>query len=241
MKYGVQMYAIRTLCMRDLEKGIRAAAEIGYEGLEFAGFFGHSAEQVAAWLEKYHVQALGAHIMLDEICGDTDAVIAYQKKIGNCRIVCPWTDIKTAEDVAVLVQKLRAVQPKLAAAGMELYYHNHAHEFLNRANGEYLLDLLAQQVPELRLELDVYWIWRGGADPMVYLKKYEGRTGIFHAKDGNLSGGTLAGAGEVDLRPVCAYAKQHQFDWAIVESEASEDEQEQLDAIRKDYQYIRSL
>ena len=43
MKYGVQMYAIRTLCKDDLEAGIRAASEIGYEGLEFAGFFGHSA------------------------------------------------------------------------------------------------------------------------------------------------------------------------------------------------------
>ena len=47
MKYGVQMYAIRTLCKDDLEAGIRAASEIGYEGLEFAGFFGHSAEAVS--------------------------------------------------------------------------------------------------------------------------------------------------------------------------------------------------
>ena len=53
MKYGVQMYAIRTLCKDDLEAGIRAASEIGYEGLEFAGFFGHSAEEVSGWLKKY--------------------------------------------------------------------------------------------------------------------------------------------------------------------------------------------
>lgn len=52
MKYGVQMYAIRTLCKDDLEAGIRAASEIGYEGLEFAGFFGHSAEEVSGWLKN---------------------------------------------------------------------------------------------------------------------------------------------------------------------------------------------
>ncbi len=240
MKYGVQMYAIRTLCKNDLEAGIKAAAEIGYDGLEFAGFFGHSAEEVAGWLKKYGVEAMGAHIPIEEICGDTDNMIAFQKAIGNHRIVCPWSEIKTGADTREVAGKLAVALPKIKAAGMELYYHNHAHEF-KKDEDKYLIDILAEEMPELKLELDVYWVYRGGEDPMTYLKKYEGRTGIFHAKDGTMAEGTLAGKGNVDLKTVCAYAKAQNFDWAVVESEATEDLEEQVESIRKDYAYISAL
>lgn len=240
MKYGVQMYAIRTLCKDDLEAGIRAASEIGYEGLEFAGFFGHSAEEVSGWLKKYGAEAMGAHIPIEEICDDTDNMIAFHKAIGNHRIICPWSEIKTAADTKEVARKLSAALPKIKAADMELYYHNHAHEFQKDEN-KYLIDILAEEMPELKLELDVYWVYRGGEDPMAYLRKYEGRTGIFHAKDGNMEEGTLAGAGNVDLKTICAYAKAQNFDWAVVESEAAEDLEEQLEAIRRDYAYISAL
>ena len=237
MKYGVQMYAIRTLCKDDLEAGIRAASEIGYEGLEFAGFFGHSAGEVSGWLKKYGAEAMGAHIPIEEIC---DNMIAFHKAIGNHRIICPWSEIKTAADTKEVARKLSAALPKIKAAGMELYYHNHAHEF-QKDEDKYLIDILAEEMPELKLELDVYWVYRGGEDPMAYLRKYEGRTGIFHAKDGNMEEGTLAGAGNVDLKTICAYAKAQNFDWAVVESEAAEDLEEQLEAIRRDYAYISAL
>ena len=240
MKYGVQMYAIRTLCKNDLEAGIKTAAEIGYDGLEFAGFFGHSAEEVSGWLEKYGVEAMGAHIPLEEICDNTDATIAFHKAIGNRRIICPWSEIKTASDTKAVAQKLSAALPKIKAAGMELYYHNHSHEFV-KDDGKYLIDILAEEMPALKPEFDVYWIYRGGEDPMAYLKKYEGRTDIFHAKDGNMEEGTLAGEGNVDLKAICAYAKTQKFAWAVVESEATEDLEEQIEAIRKDYAYISSL
>ena len=51
---------------------------------------------------------------------------------------------------------------------MELYYHNHAHEFQKDEN-KYLIDILAEEMPELKLELDVYWVYRGGEDPMLSL------------------------------------------------------------------------
>ena len=239
MKYGVQMYAIRTLCSKDLEAGIKAAAEIGYDGLEFAGFFNHSAEEVAGWLKKYGVEAMGAHVAIELIC-DADNTIAFHKAIGNKRIICPWADLKTAEDVRAFAAQLRSVKAKYDEAGMELYYHNHAHEFAKDGD-KYLIDILAEEMPELKLEFDAFWVYRGGECPIKYLEKYEGRTGIFHFKDGNMAEGTLAGKGEVDLKAVCDYAKAHSFDWAVVESEATDDLEEQIDAIRADLAYLKSI
>ena len=239
MKYGVQMYAIRTLCSSDLEAGIKTAAEIGYQGLEFAGFFNHSAEEVAGWLKKYGVEAMGAHVAIEAIV-DADNTIAFHKAIGNKRINCPWADLKTEADVDKLVEQMNSVKAKYAEAGMELYYHNHAHEF-EKDGDNYLIDLLAEKMPDLKLEFDAYWVYRGGECPIKYLKKYEGRTGIFHFKDGTMEEGTLAGQGNVDLKAVCDYAKAQNFDWAVVESEATDDRDEQIEAIRADLAYLKSI
>jgi len=236
------MYAIRSLCGEDLEAGLRTVAEIGYEGVEFAGFFGHSAEEVASWLEKYHLEAMGAHVSEAEIFDSPDETIAFHKRIGNRRIICPWSDLKTRKDVEALAAKMNAAAPKYQAAGMRLFYHNHAHEFA-KDGGECLIDILASLVPKeiLSLEFDVYWVYRGGQDPLGYLKKYRDRVEIFHAKDGTMTEGTIAGTGNVALPEIFSYAKEIGMQWAVVESEAEEEKNAQVEAARKDFAYISKL
>ena len=240
MKLGVQLYSIRSLCKDDLEAGIRTAAEIGYEGVEFAGFFGHSADEVAGWLKQYGVAASSAHVQWDEIVNAPDETIAFHKAIGNRRIICPWYKLETAADVKELADKFRSVWEKYEAAGMVIGYHNHAHEFA-KDGGSYLIDLLAAELPELALEFDAYWVYRGGENPVDYLTKYQDRIDIFHAKDGNMEHGTLAGKGEVDLAAAADCAKKIGAEWAVVESKASEDLDEQVESIRSDYAYLRTL
>lgn len=241
MQYAVQMYALRSVCVEDLKAGLRAAAEAGYTGVEFAGYFGHSAQTVAGWLKEYQLEAMGAHIHIDEICADVDGIIAYQKALGNTRIISPAGRMQTVEDEKELARKLNSVLPKIREAGMQLYHHNHTWEFAKAPDGRYLFELLAEDVPELRLEVDVYWAYRGGADAIAFMKKYADRMDIFHAKDGDQNGGTLAGQGAVALDEILAYTKRAGFAWAVVESEASNDANEQIDVVRKDYAYISSL
>lgn len=242
MKLGIQMYAIRSLCKDDLEAGLRAVSEIGYEGVEFAGFFGHSAQEVDGWLKKYGLEAMGAHIPAEEIFDHTDETIAFHKAIGNHRLICPWYDLHTRADVEELAAKMTAIAPKLREAGMKLYYHNHNHEFV-KVDRKCLIDWLAEAVPAdiLSLEFDVYWVWRGGESPVEYLKKYRDRIEIFHAKDGTEENGTLAGSGEVPLPAVFDYAQEIGMEWAVVESEASEDLVSQLISVTKDCGYVRTL
>ena len=35
----------------------------------------------------------------------------------------------------------------------------------------------------VKCEMDVYWVKKGGADPLALLKKYPGRYAILHVKD----------------------------------------------------------
>ncbi len=239
MKKGVQMYAVRSICKDDLKAGLKAVSEIGYDGVEFAGFFGHSAEEVASWLKEYGLEALGAHVPAEEIFDHPEETIAFHRIIGNRRIICPWFDLHTAEDVELLASKFEAVVEKYHAAGMKLYYHNHSHEFA-KAGGSCLIDLLAERLPAetLSLEFDVYWVFRGGEDPLSYLRKYAGRVEIFHAKDGTETEGTAFGEGCVDTQAVCRYAKESGYSWAVIESEACEEPEDQLRSIRTDYQNL---
>lgn len=55
---------------------------------------------------------MGAHIPIEEICDDTDNMIAFHKAIGNHRIICPWSEIKTAADTKEVARKLSAALPK---------------------------------------------------------------------------------------------------------------------------------
>lgn len=236
MKKSVQLYAIRALAERDFEAAIRTVAEIGYEGIEFAGFFGHSAEQVAEWLNKYNLVASGAHVDIKLITEQPDETIAFHRTIGNSNIICPWASMETRAEVEETAARFRAVAPKYKAAGMKLGYHNHSHEFA-KDGGECLIDILAANTSpdELMLEFDAYWVYRGGADPVKYMEKYADRVNLFHAKDGNGEVGTVLGKGEVDLKSVFAFAKAHNFSWAVVESEASEEELQQIQSIKDDY------
>ena len=45
-EYGLQLFSLRDITGNDLEGALKAVAEMGYKYVEYAGFFGHSAEQI---------------------------------------------------------------------------------------------------------------------------------------------------------------------------------------------------
>ena len=51
-EYGLQLFSLRDITGNDLEGALKAVAEMGYKYVEYAGFFGHSAEQVKEWQIK---------------------------------------------------------------------------------------------------------------------------------------------------------------------------------------------
>lgn len=240
MKLGLQMYSMRDVCKEDYEKALRFAAECGYEGVEFAGFFDIPAEQMKALLEKYHLTAMGSHTPWETIDGDFDNMVAYNRTVGNARIICPGVAMNTEAEVKAFAEKFNAASEKLKAEGMTLYYHNHSHEF-EADNGKYLMDILGENTTpdSLKFELDVYWVYRGGVNPVRYMKKYADRLDIFHIKDGDKFDGTPVGMGEVDIDGVLAFAKAHGMAWAVVEAESGTTPDRQMEDVRLSAEYLK--
>ena len=61
MDYGVQMYSVRDVTEKDMEKALKAVSDIGYRFVEFAGFFGHPAAEIKAMLDHYGLKVSGTH------------------------------------------------------------------------------------------------------------------------------------------------------------------------------------
>ena len=74
---------------------------------------------------------------------------------------------------------------KMAAEeGMRFLYHNHYQE-LQEFHGHKVLDLIVENTDpaHVNLELDTFWVLRGGVDPVELMKRYGTRIKMLHQKD----------------------------------------------------------
>ena len=187
IKLGYQVYSAREDAEKDLLGVLKQLAAMGYDGVEFAGFYGHSAQEVKAMLEEAGLKAVSSHVPFASILEDMFGVIAYHQTIGCKYIAVPYLDEETRPGAPGFAKTIREIYKfgKLChAAGIQLLYHNHDFEFV-QVSGEYGLDFLYDAVPAhyLATELDTCWVKVAGEDPSAYIRKYAGRCPVVHLKD----------------------------------------------------------
>lgn len=221
MNYGIQLYSVRDIAGIDLESALRGVASLGYETVEPAGFFGHSAGQVKEWLDRFGLRVSGAHAGFVDLEENFEGTVRFHKTIGNTRYILPGVDTGSREALDLAVAKLRRFAPMLEAEGITLGYHNHSFEFLPNADGILPLSYLAEKT-DVRFEIDTFWAFAAHRDPLAVLKEYRSRLiGCIHLKDGVLGDpvkGTALGEGEAPLQQIIRKAKEMNLEM-IVESE----------------------
>jgi len=240
MEYGIQLYSVRDAMAADMEGTLAAVAKMGYKTVEFAGFFGRTAEEVSAMLKKYGLRISGTHTGWTEITPDKiDETIAYHKAIGNTRLIVPGYDFSTREKMESLIALLNEAQPKLAAAGITLGYHNHHREFLPLYEDGYITEEELFARTTVALEIDTFWAYVAGEDPIEILRRYGDRVPVIHLKDGDLTHrGLSLGLGTAPVAAVYAYAVEHGID-IVVESEGQEPDG--ISEVTRCIEYLRTL
>ncbi len=220
-EFGIQLYSVRDITDKDLELALKKVAEMGYKTVEFAGFFGHSAETVKGWLDSYGLRAVGTHTGVGALEGDLEGTIAYHKAIGCRDIIIPGAPVYSRPDIDKFISQVNEWQPKIRAAGLELHYHNHDGEFRVTADGIIPHDELAART-ELKFEIDTYWAYVAGRDPIEVLEYYGDRVAFIHLKDGTADKvGKSLGLGTAPVKAVLDYALAHGKN-IVVESEGLE-------------------
>ena len=218
MEYGIQMYSVRDLTKESLDEALRQVAELGYKFVEFAGFFGHTAEEVKGMLDKYGLKVSGTHTGWQEVAEHFEETVAYHKAIGNKNIIIPGADLGNQEKLDAFIKMANEFQPKLAAEGINMGYHNHAHEFRPNEDGSMIHDQLVYRT-NLNLEIDTYWAYVGMKHPVELLERLKDRIRVIHIKDGDADGhGTPLGMGTAPVADVYAKASEMGIPM-VVESE----------------------
>ena len=187
VRIGYQLYSARDEAALDLKKVLEEISGLGYEGVEFAGFYGKSAQEVRALLDEFKLEALSSHVALQLIEEDMFGVIAYHLAIDCKRISVPYlldADRPGQLGFARVLQVIHRFARLCREAGITLLYHNHDFEFV-KLSGSYALDFLYDAVPEnlLKTEIDTCWVRYSGLDPAQYIGKYAGRCPVVHMKD----------------------------------------------------------
>lgn len=182
-----QLYSARDAAQENLDDTLSQLRKLGYEGVEFAGFYGLEAKTVKKLLKKHKLKAVSSHVPVKEIIEDMDNVIAYHKEIGCDYIAIPYLDEASrpgAKGFADMLKLIYRFGRRCRKEGVTLLYHNHDFEFVE-LSGMPALDFLYAAIPEnlLKVEPDTCWIRYTGADPAAYIRKYAGRCPLVHVKD----------------------------------------------------------
>lgn len=187
---SLQLYTLREAISQNLERTVAQASKIGFDKVEPYSFVERADEFERAFLAA-GVSAPSGHAALID---STDPARTFDaaNQLGIGTVIDPFipTDRwQTADHVKVLAERANALAEQAKAEGLRFGYHNHQWEFSNKIEGRSVFDLFVElTVPEVVLEIDIFWATVGGADVPALLKSFGERVAFLHVKDGKVGG-----------------------------------------------------
>ncbi len=241
-RIGVQLYSVRSLMEQDFAGTLKAVAEAGYDEVEFAGYFEHSPEEVRMLLEAAGLDAPASHVSIDALRGDLAGTIETAGTVGHRYLVCPWIaeEERTLGGYQQIAAFFNEVGGACQEAGLRFGYHNHDFEF-ETVDGRIPMEiLLGETDPELvDYELDLFWIRKGGQDPLRYFERFPGRFPLCHVKDMTADEEMVdVGKGQIDFAAIFARAEQAGLKHYFVEHDNPADP---LASIEASQDHLRAL
>ena len=223
---GLQLYSVRQDCQKDLPRVLRAVGEMGYEGVEFAGYYGREAKALRKMLDDNGLKCCGTHTGLNTLTGDAlKGTVEFNKILGNKYLIVPglpranMESVKALKDTAKLFSELaEKVQPQKMRVG----YHAHGGDF-KKFDGQTGWDILYSTAsPKVVMQLDIGNCIGGGGDPIAVLKKFPGRSATIHLKEHGGKPEAVVGQGDVNWEEIFQLCETTGgTKWYIVEHERS--------------------
>lgn len=210
-KISIQLYSVRGDCGKDFDAALEQVAKMGFEGVEFAGYYNYSGNPAALRkrLDALEIKAAGTHIGTNNLRGDElKKTIDFHQTIGCTFLIVPGDGaFCDPEESKALAETFNQAAAILKPLGMACGYHNHTHEFTKDGDKTYW-DLFAERTShDVVLQQDCGWTVAAGLDPVELIKRYPGRTRITHFKP------TVVGKDKATKKAILG---QDSVDWAAV-------------------------
>ncbi len=223
---ALQLYSIRDEMAEDVPGTLERVAEMGYDGVEFAGLFDHDPAEVGEMCDDLGLGIAGAHVGVGEVEEfELQATIDTMIDLGNDYIVVPGLPMEYRESIEAWEQTaelFNVATDNITKHNLQFGYHNHAHEF-EPLEGQIPWDVLMQNTREEMFgQLDIGHCIRAGQDPVLYLEKYAPRYLTVHVKDFDPDNEeALVGEGVADWDTIFGLCEDVAgTEWYIIEQES---------------------
>ena len=146
-------------------------------------------------------------------------------------LVCSSTPIKTLDEVKKSIETLSKTGEACKKAGIGFAFHNHTKEF-ERIEGKVPYEMFLSEISQdiMKMELDLGWATKAGADPVELFKKHPGRFPLWHVKDLDrvTQKPVEVGTGYADLKRVFDVADQAGLEHLFVEQDGAPNPMENI-------------
>jgi sugar phosphate isomerase/epimerase len=251
---GVQLYSVRAQMDKDVPGTLDVVRKMGITDVEVANLYNRSAASFRALLDQRGLKASGVHFQWDRFSRDIDGLIKEAKALGCEYVTLPWIPHNgdfTIADARAAVEKFNEWGRKCSEAGLKFTYHPHGYEFTHYDQGTVFDEMVKQTQPKfVNFEIDVFWAFDGGADPVQLMQKYPNRFPLMHLKDmrkgvktpnytghEDVESDVTLGTGQLDIPAILAEAKKIGVKHYYIEDESSKS----VEQIPNSINYIRRV
>jgi len=188
---GIQLYTLRDGLEADPAATMKAVADAGYKQVEMYNFpkceeMIKTANDNGLALNSAHFEWETAVNPSDEGLSEFKKIVEEAEKLKLGHLVVPYLkadDRKNLDGYKRVAGNLNKAAAIATEAGIQLAYHNHAFEFEPMGDSTGYDVLIEEFSPEMKFEVDVFWVQAGGREPVALIKKLDGRVSQLHLKD----------------------------------------------------------
>ena len=235
---------VEKLMKTDPQGTLKKIAAIGFKGLEYPDTFDLPTTELKQLIAANHLYSMGGGYSMAELIKNFDKITEEYNQMGKKYVLCywPWLDNgknKTIENWKETCGRFNTVGKRFKEAGLRLGYHNHDIEFIPTEN-QIPYDIVLQFTnPEyVTIQMDIWWIYTGGQDPISFIEKYPGRFEMCHIKTKEVLYNDPS-VEKLDYKKILRYSKKAGFKEFILENEKGI--ADPIDFIEKSYRYMQTL
>ena len=209
----------------DWKSILKQTVDFGFTEIEIGKFLGDSASGFLGYCKDIGIKPIAGGISFTEKEDELKKKLDDLAELNLKYAVNYWPWLTGGpfklEDCKRSAEKLNSLGETCLKHGLTLCWHNHDKEFIAMEDGlpfDYLMGHTDKNL--VKCEMDIYWVAKGGADPLAILKKYAGQIPILHVKDmasGESKDFECAGSGIIDFPAIFKEAAEQGIEHYFVE------------------------
>ena len=245
-KVAAQLYSIHKIFWKQPERCLAGLKSAGYDGVEFAGYGGHSAKEIGKYLVDAGLLGMGTHVngFVDLKGEGLKKTLDFCAEAGLDSVTTPHAICKTEAEYVQFGRDMSLAAEAAVPYGLKVGIHTTYGHFRTRFGDRTAWDaIFSEASPLLQQQVDTSNSFNVIGDGLLpLLEKYRGRHYSVHLKENVPSATATLGERPKDGGPlvpwneVFACLAAEDVAWYVVEAEAVPDS---LEPLRDSRRFLR--